>query len=263
MRARNYPKINTRLKVLYHRSTAATAKNLARKLGIGYTKKPGAFDIVVIRYGYSRPHGRDFALNSSSAVSLAADGLKSLQVLQKRGVPCVEPLVHPEPKDYPVVGRKLRNHIAGKTLKILTEPGEESFKYYTRYREIDREFRVHVFEGQVLKAFRKVPRSDNPDPKIRTSEKGWGYKKVNWQKYYSKGTEVAVMATGALGLTYAGVDIARDSDGDWFIIEVNTGPSLNTKTLPLYASRFNAHLLELKNAGKIIYKQVYKQVYNE
>lgn len=256
---RNYPRMNRRLKVLYHRSTSVTAKNIARALGIGYTKSPGKFDVVVVRYGYSRKHTRDFALNTTSAVNLASDGLKSLQVLHREGVPCVEPVINPGREDYPLVGRKLRNHVAGKTLKILSEPTEESFKYYTRYREISKEFRVHVFNSRVLKAFRKVPRAENPHPRIRTSQKGWGYKKVNWSKYYAAGTEVAVMAVQTLGLTYAGVDMAKGKDGSWFVIEVNTGPALNSKTLPLYASRFNAHLLNLQAAGKIVYKEVYNE----
>jgi hypothetical protein len=240
-----------------------TAKNIARALGIGYTKSPGKFDIVVVRYGYSRKHIRDFALNTAPAVNLASDGLKSLQVLHEKGVPCVEPVINPGREDYPLVGRKLRNHVAGKTLSVLTQPPEESFeesfKYYTRYREISKEFRVHVFNSRVLKAFRKVPRAENPHPKIRTSQRGWGYKKVNWSKYYAAGTEVAVLAVQTLGLTYAGVDMAKGKDGSWFVIEVNTGPALNSKTLPLYASRFNAHLLNLQATGKILYREVYNE----
>lgn len=246
MFGRKYPRINQRLKVLYHRSTSDTAKNLARGLGIGYTKKSVANDICVIRWGSSTPCRNDLALQPNTAVRLAAHGLRSLQRLETREVPCVKVYTGIPPEDkFPVVGRAV-HHRAGQDIRVLNtiEDIVEPARYYTKLRVAAKEFRVHVFDGKVLKMFRKVERREDAHQKIKTSKRGWGYHRVDPTKYYKTGQRVAINAVEALGLHYGGVDLGVDSDG-YYVFEVNTGPALNTKTIKLYTERFREHLIRL------------------
>ena len=245
---RNYPESNRHLKVLYHRTTSVTAQNLARALGIGYTKSPGENEVVAIRWGSSVEHCNDIALNPPEAVELAADGLRSLEVLHESAVPSVQISRDPPEEDsvYPLIARGKINHIAGNDIEFVTcyeEAINSGAKYFTHYRKADKELRVHVFNGEPLRVFRKVPRENDADMVIKTSEHGWGYHITNHKKYYHRAQSIAVKAVEALGLNSGGVDMGwNEEDREYFVFEVNSGPALNSVTLEHYAEKFREYL---------------------
>jgi len=243
---RPYPEINQPLKVLYHRTTCETARNLARTLGIGYTKSPKEDEVVAIRWGSSRGHCNDVALNPPGAVELAADGKESLSVLAEAGIPCVQILENPPEDGYPIIARGRINHIAGNDIQVIEtkeEAIESGAKYFTRYRQADKELRIHVFGDEVLRVFRKVPRETNADMVVKTSDRGWGYHITNHEKYYHLAQSIAINAVKCLGLNSGGVDMGwNEADRKYFIFEVNSGPALNSITLQHYADKFRAHL---------------------
>jgi glutathione synthase/RimK-type ligase-like ATP-grasp enzyme len=177
----------------------------------------------------------------------------------ENGIPVAE-VYHTPPQDeslYPLVGRGRINHKAGADIKIVEAPAEareSGCKYFLSFFEADRELRVHVVNGEAVKGFRKVPREDDAHKKIRTSKFGWGYKRVNLEKYYPKCAETAVKAVEALGLIYGGVDIARNRQGEVLVFEVNTGPALNIKTVTYYTDLFAKHLQGLNAEGVIEYE---------
>lgn len=245
MNKRPYPQKNRNLKVLYHSSCSDTARAVARELGIGYMQSPEPEHTVVIRWGYSREHKEDLALNTAEAVKLAANGKASLEALQEAGVPCVR-LATPEDGIYPLMARCRYNHIGGKFIEYVTceeEARETGAKYFTVFRKADKELRIHVFGGEVLRVLRKVPRTNTADKLIKTSERGWGYKRCNHERYYRVAQRIAVDAVKALGLHFGGVDMGwSEEDRKYFVFEVNTAPSLNSISLGEYVEKFKTHL---------------------
>lgn len=242
---RPYPSGNKKFKVVYSNTTCETARNLARALGIGYTQNPVGNHVIAVRWGSTiNPVGvPDICPQSASAVKNACHGLHSLFILEQEGVPCVKPFTAlPHESDFPVVGRCAYFHHGATDLVYLRSMVDAvvntNVKYYTKYRPNDLELRVHVWGGEVIKMFKKVDTGEVTNELFRSSGNGWAFKRVRADSYLDA-QAVAIKAVKALGLAFGGVDVARDSvTGEWFVFEVNTGPSLNSETLMLYAAKF-------------------------
>lgn len=238
------------MKILYHRSVGPTARRIAEVLGIESTRNPTPEDTIVIRWGSSLPAANDMAINTRQAIGLAAHGLNSILKLIEAGVPTVSVYrTLPEDPDlYPLLGRGV-NHRAGLDIVWVDSPTSdvEQRSYYTKFVRMDKELRVHVFGGEVLRVFRKVPRTCDADTRVKTSLRGWGYHVVNHTKHYKKAQAIAIQAVSALGLTFGAVDIGwNEGEVKYYVFEVNTGPALNSITLHHYCSKFIEHLLGLR-----------------
>lgn len=239
----------SKLCVVYHRSTNESAKALASALDIKATKEPNPDDVIAVRYGSSTVVPcRDVSLNRACEIRLSADGYRSLEVLNQEGVSSVEVYrsAPSNPDVYPLIGRKRINHRGGSDIvfiETIEQVSDYLCKYYTRYYNADRELRLHVFDDQVIKVFRKVPRAEDADQIIKSSQKGWGYRKVNHHKYYFNAQEMAKEAIREIGLVWGAVDIGCKTDGwHYKVFEVNSGPGLNSLTLELYVGKFREHL---------------------
>lgn len=236
--------------LLYNRSGGITANRLAKAIGITPRKnKVSRNDIVVVRWGSSRPvPGIDKAINSANSIALAAHGSRSLMALSDAGIPAVQ-IVVPDnnPETYPVVGRKFY-HRAGLDIVMchcFNDVVKSRRAYYTKFVVTDQEFRVHVFNGKVIKIMRKVPRVNDPNLQIRTSRHGWGYTRVGLGNY-KMGQHIAVEAVKALGLTFGGVDLGLNKEtGEYTVFEVNTAPSLNSLSLEIYAEELINYITDL------------------
>lgn len=238
------------LSLLYHRSTAKTAIALSQMLGLHRTKTPTTSDTVVIRWGSSTPAPVDVSINTESAIKLAANGMLSLETLHRHGVPAVEVFRAPpsDPDSYPVFGRRI-HHRAGLDIVWVDTMEAETRRseFFTKYIVMDKELRVHVFGGEVLRVFRKVPRACDADQRVKTSLRGWGYHIVDHTNYYKRAQITAVNAVVALGLTFGAVDIGwNETTRTYYVFEVNTGPALNSITLLHYCSKFEEYLINLE-----------------
>lgn len=110
------------------------------------------------------------------------------------------------------------------------------------------EYRVHVFQGDVILYQKKSRRVDEEtgevvtaegeDADIRNLASNWIYRTGNLKKL-ERIEELAVSAVEALGLDFGAVDIIMDNEGNVFVLEVNTAPGLgNTETLEAYCNAF-------------------------
>lgn len=120
---------------------------------------------------------------------------------------------------------------------------------YTKGVVNDGEYRVHVFNGEVIlyqKKSRRVDEDGNviePDGEeddVRNLASNWVYRTQHLHRL-TRIEELAVRAIEALGLDFGAVDIIMDEDGNVFVLEVNSAPGIsNTETGEAYIRAFNS-----------------------
>lgn len=109
------------------------------------------------------------------------------------------------------------------------------------------EYRVHVSDGEVIlyqKKSRRVDENGNvatPDGEesdVRNLASNWVYRTGNLRRL-ERVEDLAVLAINELGLDFGSVDIIMDTDGDVYVLEVNTASGLgNTDTQVAYERAF-------------------------
>jgi len=117
---------------------------------------------------------------------------------------------------------------------------------YTRYVRKADEFRVHVFDGQVIDVQQKRKRRDVPNDdvnyQIRNARYGWVFCRDGVQAPDSV-LDAAIAAVAALGLDFGAVDIGYNRQRSMpYVFEVNTAPGLEGTTLDSYVMAFNRKL---------------------
>lgn len=141
------------------------------------------------------------------------------------------------------LGRKF-NHVGGNDL--LNPPATAD--YYVKKETLVREFRVHSFLGQSIRAGVKIPRegfASTPAQAIiagarchewvRSHEGGWRIS-YDGQSVSQRHRDLAHAAIQALGLSFGAVDIGEKGDGSLIVLEVNRAPGLEGGTIGAYAS---------------------------
>jgi hypothetical protein len=156
--------------LLYNRRGSATAKVLAKELkmrAIRDDRMQGIFNSPPkIRWGTSvTVFGDTTTLNSQDSIANSAHGLRMLRRLAESGIHCPTPRSYiefeNEPEELPVkyLARK-NNHRGGTDIREITTRHQlavahhqGSYAFYVPFVETSMELRVHIFDGQVLKAF--------------------------------------------------------------------------------------------------------------
>lgn len=206
-------------------------------------------DIIVnwgVRRNWNWPEATRF--NHPKAIQLASDKLEAFKEMcwPHKHVQLVEWTASQEiaqlwaNNDKTVVVRnKLTGH-SGDGI-IIIGPGQlvPSAPLYTKYVFKIREFRVHVVAGKVIDTQKKIrdPDQEPTNWKIRSHANGFIYVRNNIANS-SERNELAIAAINALGLDFGAVDIVEDKAGKFYVLEVNTAPGLEGKTVELYANAF-------------------------
>jgi len=234
---------------LYHPLTRKTGQRLRDYLGCaGGEEFDGAQYDYVIRWGCRRRVGRGphEVLNKKDAIRQTSDKYSALRVFDDNDVPVPEftrsesdigPAHADAPLQYPVLGRDQR-HSQGSDIDLILqdrdiELGGQSH-HYVQYVPVATEFRVQVFDGDVLKVHEKLLRreADNEDPHIRNHERGWVFLNPRSEP---PDPDVAIGAVESLGLDFGAVDLIREEGtGQEYVLEVNTAPSLDENNLTRY-----------------------------
>jgi glutathione synthase/RimK-type ligase-like ATP-grasp enzyme len=111
---------------------------------------------------------------------------------------------------------------------------------YTRYFKKKHEFRVHVFNGQVIDVQQKRKRNGVEDegrnPRIRNLANGYVFCRDGIVEPDGL-RDTAVRATAALGYTLGAVDVVYNEHHNRLaVLEVNSTPGLQGSTLESYAN---------------------------
>lgn len=108
--------------------------------------------------------------------------------------------------------------------------------YFEEAQVSDREFRVHVMDGEMFHIDEKRPRDPSlkrrDRPEIKNMASGFKFRRPI-KEFPPEVISESIKAVKALGLDFGAADVGLNSNGVW-IYEVNTAPSLRTKTRKLY-----------------------------
>ena len=190
-------------------------------------------------------------LNSVDKVEVAVNKLLTFQALKEADVLVPEFTTDVDEvsewlETGDVVARHLLKGTRGKGIEILSfgmdlENNEiPSAPLYTKYCKKKDEYRVHVFNGEIIDVRQKKKRksldNDLVDYKIRNHRRGWVFCQ---HSIHPPGELLAVCkrAVNVLGLTFGAVDVVWNKKYQKAtVLEVNTAPGLHGTTLVNYVN---------------------------
>jgi len=189
-------------------------------------------------------------MNDPHAVQRAVNKLECLDTLSEKGIAVPEYTVYPAEANawleqgHSVIERHIMNSHSGRGI-VLTTPEEEEVgdaHFYTKYVGARREYRVHVFNGQVLLVVQKKRRNGTEqDDVVRNWHSGWVYAAEDITPLSEAAVHDAILAVNAMGLVFGAVDVITRRDSH-YILEINTSPGLEGRTVGLYTNAIQAYL---------------------
>jgi hypothetical protein len=276
----------------YSGATDKTGMELVKALGItGGTEMPDKTKTIVIGWGAKTAKSVDLGkaqvYNHPNSIRVNRNKMESMALMMENKV-AVAPFVDAEKVatelakakpsiTLPLIGRTTfhqggnefftcltKTHVLEtvKTLKNLKKSG-----YFQNYIDVKDEYRLHIFNGQLIVAAKKVPRDNLEAAYVEqqaekidamaakkgvkldkaTMDFALGYQankisgpdqiiKSNTRGY--KFAHVDAKNVKALGLCFGAVDCVLDANGKAWVLEVNTGPGLEGTTFDAYVAAF-------------------------
>jgi glutathione synthase/RimK-type ligase-like ATP-grasp enzyme len=222
---------------------------LIRRIGGRWRIPPTGPIDTLIRWGsIARSGGSNTTYNRARGIRSASDKGGARLLLQENDIPVPRTvqrwadLSGLAELNYPVVVRPNR-HNGGNQFFLCdnaVEVGRACAKiglrlepYYSEFYPKQNEYRVHVVSGRVLIVNEKVPRDGEEhrreEPIWNHSTNNFYFQVLRWRDWPIEVIKVAIAATKALGLDFAGVDVmANAPDREPAVVcEVNTAPSVN------------------------------------
>lgn len=152
---------------------------------------------------------------------------------------------------YPIVGRK-KYHKGGEGLYICLqkkdiEPYADDIHYFLNYIPTKKEYRVHIFNGRIIRVSTKRPTEDADNNWVETFNRGWKF--IDLKPRYIENLDPrvkreAINTINTLGLLFGAVDIVvREGDEKPFVLEANTAPALSDKGLAIYIDVIKDYLV--------------------
>lgn len=246
-----------------------SAKQLADALG-GVTRvySDGSYspkyNHILINWGNShapaflnRPPVGFKVLNAPASVALASNKLRTFTTLNAAGVSVPEFTTLQNVAQgwldmgLTVIERHSLTGNSGAGIRVVNSTDENvsdtltAAPLYTKFIPKKKEFRVHVFGGEVIDYSQKKKRSTETRPVnfnkyVSSSEMGWVFCKNNIEHIQAV-KDAAIAAVRALGLDFGAVDIMYHADVS-YVLEVNTAPGMMPSTLEAYVTKFNSLL---------------------
>lgn len=195
----------------------------------------------------------------------------------------------------PLIGRK-NYHQGGQGfwLCVATNHLEtaiaEGAQYFQNFMDIKTEYRLHVFDGKVIYAVKKIENATEagwiaqrkekildyaqknnvkvdqatlkyvlsrlykeqrlPDRIIRSNRLGWKFSSIAIGGINAALKSAAIKSVEAMGLDFGAVDCCLDMADQAWIIEINSGPGLQGTTLEKYLAAFKAKIDALQKPAR-------------
>lgn len=237
------------------RSARLLAQGLSAKLGVKVrrVRPDGRYRprqrSLIINYGsnatpaWLTPVNK--ILNSPASCVNAGNKLRAFQLFKQHGVSTPEwTSLHATALEWiqggaVVVCRTLLNAHSGRGI-VLANTGDQlvNAPLYVKYKKKLKEYRVHVFQGQVIDVSEKRKRLTNVvdrfDGQIRNLNNGWVFCRDGISEPVDL-RSLSVSACAALNLDFGAVDVIYNGkDNKCYVLEVNTAPGLVGTTLTKY-----------------------------
>lgn len=247
------------MKIFPYKTGSASAKALAGALGIKRIKAEGskfkgAAHKTVINWGCSKLPAEILkcrVLNSPESVAKASNKLSFFKAMAEAGVSiprfteALEDVKAILAEGKTVVARTILNGHGGAGI-VLLEGDAEIVKapLYVEYVPKKQEYRIHVFQGEVVDVQRKARKADVPDDEVN-----WKIRNLANGFIFARNEEAlgivpedvmnqAKAAVMACGLDFGAVDIIyNDKQQKAYVLEINTAPGLAGGTLEGYVNR--------------------------
>lgn len=232
--------------LVYSNESCVTGRALGEELGIphGHIIPQQPIE-TLIRWG-SRATISPIpsrVINKLKALKLASNKLESLMILDSAGIRI--PPYGAAPKSFPCLARK-EHHTQGNDIVLCMQEADtrralnSGCTYFTSYIPTKAEYRVHVFDGEIIKVSQKVEDEESDEPIVPwIRNHGHGYIFVNPRRPLSSADSIlAIDAVINLGLNFGAVDLVVSDNGIPYILEVNTAPSLGDNSLDVYVNKF-------------------------
>jgi len=238
------------------------AKELAEALGIRRIKHErstfrGSTRHTVINWGSSQLPPEVLkanVLNPETAVASSSNKLSFFRQLSETQRDILPPWTVSDKEalawvaeGHVVVARTILNSSGGKGIVLMDRSNPKGFVralLYTKYVKKDEEYRVHVFQGEIIGLQRKVIRREKAESgdeinwKIRNLENGFIYQREGINPA-PRVREVAILAQQASGLDFGGVDVIFNRKHNRaYVLEINSAPGLQGTTVTEYAQAF-------------------------
>jgi glutathione synthase/RimK-type ligase-like ATP-grasp enzyme len=143
--------------------------------------------------------------------------------------------------DGPVVARTILRGSEGRGI-VIAENEEQlvNAPLYTRYIKKKKEFRVHVFNGQVIdvqeKRKKKEFNEEQRDTRVRNVHNGYVFCRDGIVEPDAL-RGLALSAVASLGYSLGAVDVVfNERSGKLFVLEVNAAPGMEGTTLEKYSN---------------------------
>jgi glutathione synthase/RimK-type ligase-like ATP-grasp enzyme len=104
-----------------------------------------------------------------------------------------------------------------------------------------REYRVHVFNGEVIAIYEKVPNEEGTVI-FKAHNCSFQLRTIEACRLRPEDYQVCINAVNSLGLLFGGVDLLRDKDQQVFVSEVNSAPALNSTNIDRYVSKITEYI---------------------
>jgi hypothetical protein len=238
-----------------------TGNLLAKKLNLYFTLDVSKIihnrGSIAVRFGNAQsfPGAVDTECNSVESIIKMSNKQGLWRYLQESDVfaPKYYPFnrgqaLLPDEIIFPCLSRH-GTHRAGRDITVCNSPRDIPWgtEYLVNLVNTNREYRVHVLQGEVIKVFRKEPLTDTSHRFIRSTYHGWRYALADLEQIMCANSlvETAKKVSNTLGSFFCGIDMAwspKDERKEWVVWEVNSAPSLNTPSLELYTTKIRNYI---------------------
>lgn len=245
-----------KLTILYSDRSSKTGKDLlnkfkptCRKAFRKRTNKRFKAD-VVLRWGSTESFDRlrsRLELNTLDAVKKASDKLLMMKTLVGANIKTPQILFDPLNAETETLD-SFRDENGGFFVRDRLDVVryDDSLKAGDKYvskpvHEKRREYRVHVFNGEVIAIYEKIPQQD--DVKLfKAHNCHFELKDLTNCRLTLEDQQECIKAVNSLGLLFGGVDLMRNKQQEIFISEVNSAPALNGTNIDRYVDKIKDYI---------------------
>jgi glutathione synthase/RimK-type ligase-like ATP-grasp enzyme len=197
----------------------------------------------VIRWGCTADVGVRDVINTSAAIHEVNDKLNFRRKLDAISLCSKTWFSERQLREYvmnnnglmpPVVVRP-SHHAQGKNLHVCRTPQElaaavarypDNGYYINKLVDKVAEYRVAVVQGRAVWIAKKTP--GNPQDVAWNVARGGRFDNVRFQDWPLKAVKKSIEAFNLSALDFGGVDVMVDADGECYILEINSAPSLTS-----------------------------------